>query len=197
VIDPLEHADFHGACPSDQRDPSLPALRLPASDATEGQQDAIVSHASLTASCHSVSASLDYARHSSAAVVLAVHERNALISQVCAQLMVGGHVHLFRDLRDPIRFCQTVNAEELATFFGRPSTFHELGRVHAARHLAMPTVRVVCVVGGGDHDAVAIVPQMFPSAALFDAPNMPEEAPWMADMADGTARQGHGDAPRL
>ena len=58
-----------------------------------------------------------------AGVVLPLHYSYALLSQVCCQLTVGGHVHLFAEMRNPLKVARVMNERRLETLCGVPSTF--------------------------------------------------------------------------
>jgi acyl-CoA synthetase (AMP-forming)/AMP-acid ligase II len=189
VLDPLPVREFERLAPSDYHDPSRPALVLFTSGTSGYPKGVLISHRNLMHSCDAIAEYLDYARWPSAAVVLPLHYSYALLSQVCCMLSVGGHVHLFPDLRNPLKFAQTVTAKALATFCGVPSTYHALCTFHRLSPLSMPAVRVLCSAGAAmDRSRYALVKQIFPNAVFFNNYGMTEAAPRISYARDDDPR---------
>lgn len=181
VIAPLDPHELEGAAPADRRDPDVPALVMFTSGTSGFPKGVVMSHGNLLASCRAMADYLDYHAHRSAAVALPLHYSYALVSQVLCQILLGGRVHLFRDLRNPLKFARAVNELGLETFCGVPSTYHALATFHALSPLRMPGVRVLCSAGAAlDLARFATVKQMFPNALFFNNYGMTEAAPRIA-----------------
>ena len=181
VVDPIERAELEAAPPLDRRCRDAAALVMFTSGTSGFPKGVVISNRNLLASCRSVADYLGYRTFRSAAVVLPLHYSYALLSQVLCQLLVGGRVHLFRDLRNPLKFAQTVNDLGLQTFCGVPSTYHALTAFGDLSPIHMPGVRVLCSAGAGmDLSRFAKVKAMFPNALFFNNYGMTEAAPRIA-----------------
>jgi acyl-CoA synthetase (AMP-forming)/AMP-acid ligase II len=130
-------------------------------------------------------------------VVLPLHYSYALLSQVCCQLTIGGHVHLFADMRNPIKMSRAMNALRLETFCGVPSTYHALRACHALSPIAMPHVRVLCSAGAAmDVTQHQQVKEIFPNALFFNNYGMTEAAPRIAYCREDDPRFHEGTCGR-
>jgi fatty-acyl-CoA synthase len=189
VLEPLWPADFAYATPTSRPETTMPAFIMFTSGTTGFPKGVIISQANLLHSCTAISKYLDYHRYRSAAVVLPLHYSYALLSQVCCQLFVGGCVRLFANFRNPIKFSRVVNAEELATFCGVPSTYHALVLVHRLTPLCMPTVQVLCSAGAAmDRSKFRELKEIFPNAMFFNNYGMTEAAPRIAYIREDDPR---------
>jgi acyl-CoA synthetase (AMP-forming)/AMP-acid ligase II len=181
VLDPIAPEMVAAEEPGDFRRADVPVVVMFTSGTGGCPKGVLVSHANLAHSCAVIGDYLDYHAHRSAAVALPLHYSYALLSQVCAMLHAGGRVHLFSDLRNPVRFARTVRDEQLATFCGVPSTYHALATVHRMSPLSMPGVRVLCSAGAAmDRSKLSTVKEMFPNARFFNNYGMTEAAPRIA-----------------
>ena len=197
VVAPLAPAEYRSGRAVDFRDSSRPALIMFTSGSTGVPKGAVISQANLTHACRAMSEYLEYARYPSAAVALPLHYSYALLSQVFCQLFVGGRVRLFRDLRNPLKFAQQVDAEGLETFCGVPSTYHALSVFHALRPLTITSIRVLCSAGAAmDRARFATVKAIFPHAAFFNNYGMTEAAPRIAWVRDDDPRFDEGTCGR-
>jgi long-chain acyl-CoA synthetase len=108
-----------------------------------------------------------------------------LISQVFAQLAVGGSAHLFGTLRNPIKVQKAVNERGIRVFSGVPSTFTALTMMHRLQSLEMPGVRVVCSAGApfdlAQYDDIKAI---FPNARIFNNYGATEATPRISFVAD-------------
>jgi rifamycin polyketide synthase module 1/2/3 len=189
VVDPFERSELETATPVDRRNADAPAIVMFTSGTSGFPKGVLISNANLLASCRAMAQYLDYAAYPSAAVVLPLHYSYALLSQVCCQLFVGGRVHLFRDLRNPIKFAHAVNALGLETFCGVPATYHALATFHALSPLRMPGVRVLCSAGAAMHlGLLEKTKEIFPNAVFFNNYGMTEAAPRIAFCRDDDPR---------
>jgi rifamycin polyketide synthase module 1/2/3 len=197
LIEPLPRTAIEGVTALDRRSGSVPALVLFTSGTSGVPKGVIISNANLLASCRTVADYLEYARFPSAAVALPLHYSYALLSQVLCQLLVGGRVHIFSGLRNPLKFARSVEQLQLQTFCGVPSTYHALTRFHALSPLRMPSVRVLCSAGAAmDVEAYGAVKDMFPNATFFNNYGMTEAAPRIAFCRDDDARFGEATCGR-
>jgi acyl-CoA synthetase (AMP-forming)/AMP-acid ligase II len=197
VVEPVELAALERVAPLDRRNADVPALVMFTSGTSGFPKGVVISNANLLASCRAMAAYLEYERFPSAAVALPLHYSYALLSQVLCQLLVGGRVHLFTDLRNPLKFARTVEANGLQTFCGVPSTFHGLMRFHALSPIRMPSVRVLCSAGAAmDLTAFTAVKEIFPNATLFNNYGMTEAAPRIAFCRDDDPRFGEATCGR-
>lgn len=197
VIDPVELSDLEAATPIDRRAEGVPALVMFTSGTSGFPKGVITSNANLLASCRAMADYLEYARFPSAAVALPLHYSYALLSQVLCQLLVGGRVHLFTDLRNPLKFARAVEELQLQTFCGVPSTFQSLMRFHALRPIVMPSVRVLCSAGAAmDLAAYGTVKEIFPNATFFNNYGMTEASPRIAFCRDDDPRFGEATCGR-
>ncbi|MGQ0734194.1 MAG: class I adenylate-forming enzyme family protein [Acidobacteriota bacterium] len=181
ALEPLGCAALADAAPVDRRNPDVPALVMFTSGTSGFPKGVLISNANLLASCRAMAGYLGYAQHASAAVVLPLHYSYALLSQVCCQLTVGGRVHLFSDLRNPLRVARIVGELGLETFCGVPSTFHTLTIASRLSPIQMPSVRVLCSAGAAmDPALLPHVKRVFPNAVFFNNYGMTEAAPRIA-----------------
>jgi acyl-CoA synthetase (AMP-forming)/AMP-acid ligase II len=189
VIDPFELRDLENVCGLERRRADVPALVMFTSGTSGFPKGVVVSNANLLASCRAISEYLGYDAFPSAAVALPLHYSYALISQVLCQLLVGGRVHLFHDLRNPLKFAKTVNELGLETFCGVPSTFHALTMFHELSPISMPGVRVLCSAGAAmDFTRFAAVKRIFPNSVFYNNYGMTEAAPRIAFCREGDPR---------
>ena len=189
VLAPLAADEYADAPCEDHSDGSRPALVMFTSGTTGFPKGVVISDSNLVHSCGAISKYLEYDRYRSAAVVLPLHYSYALLSQVCAQLSTGGHVHLVGDLRNPSRVARVVTDSGLETFCGVPSSFHTLAAYHAMMPISMPTVRVLCSAGAPmDRRRFAIVKEIFPNAVFFNNYGMTEAAPRIAYIREDDPR---------
>jgi rifamycin polyketide synthase modules 1, 2 and 3 len=189
ILDPVPRASLDGVPRLDTPSAEVPALILFTSGTSGFPKGVIISNANLLASCRAMAAYLEYDRFPSAAVALPLHYSYALLSQVLCQLLIGGRVHLFSDLRNPLKFARTVDELRMQTFCGVPSTYHGLMRFHGLRPIRMPSVRVLCSAGAAmDLSAYTAVKEIFPNAALFNNYGMTEAAPRIAFCRDDDPR---------
>jgi len=188
VLDPME-PPADGAEELDRYDPTRPALVIFTSGTSGFPKGVVVSDSNLTHSCRTISGYLEYERYPSAAVVLPMFYSYALISQALCQLAIGGRVRLFSDMRNPLKLAAAVNAENLQTLCGVPSTYHALRTFHGMRPLSMPTVRVLCSAGAAmDPGLLATVREIFPNARFFNNYGMTEASPRIAFIRDDDPR---------
>jgi acyl-CoA synthetase (AMP-forming)/AMP-acid ligase II len=189
VVDPFEHAQLQDVSGLDRRRGDVPALVMFTSGTSGFPKGVVVSNANLLASCRSMAEYLDYHTFRSAAVALPLHYSYALVSQLLCQLLVGGRVHLFRDLRNPLKFARTVNDLGLETFCGVPSTFHALTMFDALSPISMPGIRVLCSAGAAmDFTRFAAVKRIFPNSVFYNNYGMTEAAPRIAFCREGDPR---------
>ena len=189
LIEPVPRPDFQDVARVDRRSATAPALVLFTSGTSGFPKGVIVSNANLLASCRAMADYLEYARFPSAAVALPLHYSYALLSQVLCQLLVGGRVHIFSGLRNPLKFARTVEELQLETFCGVPSTYHALTQFHALSPIRMPSVRVLCSAGAAmDVSAYSAVKDIFPNATFFNNYGMTEAAPRIAFCRDDDPR---------
>jgi acyl-CoA synthetase (AMP-forming)/AMP-acid ligase II len=189
LLNPFQLEEIEGFPSIDRRTDTVPALILFTSGTTGRPKGVIISHANLLHSCRAISGYLGYERHRSAAVCLPLHYSYALLSQVCCQLAAGGRVRIFGDLRNPIKFSRSVNAQQLETFCGVPSTFQALSLFHAMSPLCMPTIRVLCSAGAAmDRSKLAIIKEIFPNSTFFNNYGMTEAAPRIAYIREDDPR---------
>lgn len=168
-----------------------PALVMMTSGTSGFPKGVVLSHANVSHACQAMSEYLGYRDHRSAAVVLPLHYSYALLSQVCCQLSVGGHVRLYSpsEVRNPVRLATAVSREKLETFCGVPTTYFALRAVHRMSPLSFPTVRVVCSAGAAiDPVLYADIRVMFPNARLYNNYGMTEAAPRIAYIRDDDPR---------
>lgn len=189
ILDPVPRASLAGGPLLSTPSADVPALILFTSGTSGFPKGVIISNANLLASCRAMAAYLEYDRFPSAAVALPLHYSYALLSQVLCQLLIGGRVHLFSDLRNPLKFARTVDELQLQTFCGVPSTYQGLMRFHGLRPIRMPSVRVLCSAGAAmDLSAYTAVKEIFPNATLFNNYGMTEAAPRIAFCRDDDPR---------
>ena len=170
-------------------DPARPALVVFTSGTSGFPKGVVVSDANLSHSCRTIAAYLEYAAYPSAAVSLPLFYSYALISQVLAQLSIGGRVRLFDDLRNPLKFAAAVEEEQLQTFCGVPSTFQSLALFAKLRPVAMPSIRIVCSAGAAmDARLMDSVRAIFPNARFFNNYGMTEASPRIAFIRDDDPR---------
>ena len=197
VIEPVELAQIEGIAGVDHSTADVPALVLFTSGTSGFPKGVVISNANLLASCRAMADYLNYHAHRSAAVALPLHYSYALVSQVLCQLLVGGRVHLFRDLRNPLKFAKAVNELGLETFCGVPSTFHALTMFHALSPLCMPGIRVLCSAGAPmDFARFTTVKQIFPNSMFFNNYGMTEAAPRIAYCREDDPRFHDGTCGR-
>jgi acyl-CoA synthetase (AMP-forming)/AMP-acid ligase II len=189
VVPPFERARLEEVSGLDCRRTDVPALVMFTSGTSGFPKGVVVSNANLLASCRAIASYLEYDAFPSAAVALPLHYSYALISQVLCQLLVGGRVHLFPDLRNPLKFARAVNELGLQTFCGVPSTFHALTMFHALSPISMPGIRVLCSAGAAmDFTRFAAVKRIFPNSVFYNNYGMTEAAPRIAFCREGDPR---------
>jgi rifamycin polyketide synthase module 1/2/3 len=197
ILEPMSPAAVAGVAPLDRRRADAPALIMFTSGTSGFPKGVVVSNANLLASCHAMADYLGYHAHPSAGVVLPLHYSYALLSQVCCQLTVGGHVHLFAEMRNPLKVARVMNERRLETFCGVPSTFHALRAFHALRPITMPDVRVLCSAGAAmDIGQLQEVKAIFPNALFFNNYGMTEAAPRIAFCREDDPRFFEGTCGR-
>ena len=191
VLAPVARDEVAMLTPVDRR-AETPALIVMFTSGTSGfPKGVLISDANLMASCRAMADYLGYSQHRSAAVALPLHYSYALLSQVLCLLSIGGRVHLFNDLRNPLAFSRTVNELGLETFCGVPSTYFALSAFHRLRPIVMAGVRVLCSAGAAmDFARFAIVKEMFPNAVFFNNYGMTEAAPRIAWCREDDPRFG-------
>jgi long-chain acyl-CoA synthetase len=178
ILDPLDATALAAAGLTDARAVERPALIMFTSGTSGFPKGVIVSHRNLLASCEAMADYLGYREHPSAAVVLPLHYSYALLSQVCCQLTVGGRVHVFADMRNPLKVSRAMNDLRLETFCGVPSTYHALHTFHTLSPITMPHVRILCSAGAAmDVAQLQRVKTIFPNALFFNNYGMTEAAP--------------------
>lgn len=161
------------------------AMVLFTSGTTGQPKGVIVTASNLAHSCSAIAAYLDYRVHHSAAVVLPLYYSYSLISQVFAQLAVGGSAHLFGTLRNPIKVRKAVDERGIEVFSGVPSTFNALIMMHRLQALDMPGVRVVCSAGAPfDLSQHGDIKAIFPNARIFNNYGATEATPRISYVAD-------------
>jgi acyl-CoA synthetase (AMP-forming)/AMP-acid ligase II len=189
VVDPIPVSELEGVEPIDRRSGDVPVVVMFTSGTSGFPKGVVISNANLLASCRAMIEYLGYDSHRSAAVALPLYYSYALLSQVLCQLLVGGRVHLFSDLRNPLKFARAVNEMQLETFCGVPSTYHALTRFHRLSPIDMRTVRVLCSAGAAlDLGVYGDVKQIFPNAVFFNNYGMTEAAPRIAYCRDDDPR---------
>ncbi|MEM8984375.1 MAG: class I adenylate-forming enzyme family protein [Pseudomonadota bacterium] len=182
VVTSLTDGVIHG-------DVAATALLLFTSGTSGSPKGVPVSWGNLEHSVTTVSAYLDYASFSSAAVALPLHYSYALLTQVLAMLYVGGHARVFASFRNPIKFARAVNEGELQTFCGVPSTYQGLIVIHRLQALSMPSVRILCSAGAAmDKSLLPEIRAIFPNARFFDNYGMTEATPRISYISDDDPR---------
>ena len=181
ILHPIERSALDRIAPVHRSRTDAAALVMFTSGTTGFPKGVLISHANLLASCRAIADYLDYKQYPSAAVGLPLHYSYALLSQVLCQLHLGGRVHLFNDLRNPLKFARTVNNLGLQTFCGVPTTYAALTSFHKLSPLEMPTVRVLCSAGATiDLSRFSLVKEIFPNALFFNNYGMTEATPRIA-----------------
>ena len=171
---------------------AAPAANLPDTalvlftSGTSGQPKGVpISWQNLRHSVTTVSGYLHYQRFPSAAIVLPLHYSYALLTQLLAMLSVGGHARIFGSFRNPIKFARAVEAEELQTFCGVPSTYYALCAIHRMAPQSMPAIRILCSAGAAmDRTMMPEIREMFPNARFYDNYGMTEATPRISYIAD-------------
>ena len=162
-----------------------PAMVLFTSGTTGTPKGVMVTQDNLTHSCETIAEYLGYRTHLSAAVFLPMHYSYALISQVFAQLFVGGCAHLFAGMRNPIKLARAVNERKIEVFSGVPSTFVALNLIHQVEPLSMPDVKIVCSAGAPfDMSLYDILREIFPNARIFNNYGATEATPRISFVSD-------------
>jgi len=178
VLRPLEPTQYVDVAPVDHRDGSRPAIVLFTSGTTGYPKGVVISNENLLHSCRVISDYLGYHEHRSAAVVLPLHYSYALLSQVFCQLLVGGLVRLFTNLRNPVKFSRAVTELGIETFCGVPSTYSALTEFSRLSKIHMPSIRVLCSAGAAMNGTrLSEIKKIFPSATFFNNYGMTEAAP--------------------
>ena len=137
ILHPVERSALDRVAPVQRSRTDAAALVMFTSGTTGFPKGVLISHANLLASCRAIADYLDYRQYPSAAVGLPLHYSYALLSQVLCQLHLGGRVHLFNDMRNPLKFARTVNNLALQTFCGVPTDLrcpHDLPQIEPARN---------------------------------------------------------------
>lgn len=197
VIDPIDLDALDGVAPLDARRADMPTLIMFTSGTTGFPKGVIISHENLRHSCGAMASYLEYRQWPSAAVVLPLHYSYALLSQVCAQLSIGGYVRLIGDVKNPLALEKVMNEEGLQTFCGVPSTYLAFGIFNRLRALRMPSVRVICSAGAAlDAATYATAKEIFPNATFFNNYGMTEAAPRIAWIRDDDPRFRDGTCGR-
>jgi len=177
------------ADPIDLRDADIAALVLFTSGTSGEPKGVVMSHANLRHSTRAISAYLDYAQNASAALVLPLHYSYALLSQLLCMLSVGGFTRIFASFRNPLKFAETVNELDLATFCGVPSTYQALCMLRRMAPFEMPRVRILCSAGAAmDRSLLAEIRELFPAARFFDNYGMTEATPRATFIEDSDPR---------
>lgn len=178
TIDQTDIQGLRSEVSCDARDSSVAALVMFTSGTTGYPKGVVLSHENILHSCRAISSYLRYDRHRSAAVVLPLHYSYALLSQVFCQLFQHGRVRLFAHLRNPLKVAREIEARQLETFCGVPSTFHGLAEFHRLKPLCMRSIKILCSAGAAMNRArFAEVKEIFPESLFFNNYGMTEAAP--------------------
>lgn len=199
VLDPSDVVNSNDAVPLYAADGDVPAIVMMTSGTSGFPKGVLLSHSNVLHASRAMVEYLKYHEYRSAAVVLPLHYSYALLSQVCCQLSVGGHVRLFAasEVRNPVKLATVMTQAGLETFCGVPSTYFALRGVHRLSPLTFPTVRIVCSAGAAiDPVLYGDIRAMFPTARLFNNYGMTEAAPRIAYICDDDPRFGEATCGR-
>jgi long-chain acyl-CoA synthetase len=189
ILDPAVLNGWPAGDSVDNRTNGLPALVLFTSGTSGIPKGVPVSMRNLSHSASTVAGYLNYAGNPSAAVVLPLHYSYALLSQVLCMMCVGGYSRIFGSFRNPLKFAQSVEAEELRTFCGVPTTYQALLTLRKLAPVTLPQVRVICSAGAAfDRSWLPAVKEVFPNATFFDNYGMTEATPRVSYIREDDAR---------